>query len=213
MAEGVAEATAPANGASAHYEARRLVKMERLKEAVGSLTGQRDAAQSEVARLTKENEALQRKTDSSALAKQNAELQGKLRTLEHRKTFDRLAAEKGVTSPKAQDLLYKESGWKADADEFDEAEMSATIDASLTEMPFLKGAEATQDEGQQPIVKPGPGSGQAATAGKKRNPREGDHLIIPDNDPRLIDTSWQASAAGQAAMMASAQEKMRRGMI
>jgi hypothetical protein len=191
-------------------EGHRRVLIKTVKER----TAERDDAIKERDRLAMEVERLNASTDKSALAKQNAELQGKLRTFEHRKTFDRLASERGITDPKAQDILYDKSGWKAEADEFDEAEMGATIDATIPEYPFLKGAAAPQDGGQAaPIVKPGPGSGAGGVAGRKGSSNEGNHLLIRDDDPRWLDAAWQASTAGQEAMIAHSKEKKRRGLI
>lgn len=185
--------------------ARRMVGTQRLKDAIANLTTQRDEANKRADKAEKAFADYQAKQDASPLNKQNAQLKQKLRDVEHRKTFDELAAEKGVTNKKAVDTLYEKSGWKADNDEFDADEMGATIDTALEEHSYLK---TPAPNGQQNSATPKPGVGSGQGANGRRKPSI-DPNIIEDDDWRMNDASWQA--ANWDKMVASSAAKRARG--
>jgi hypothetical protein len=198
-------ATQTVNTEGAHAIARRMAKTLELKNAIANLTTQRDEANKRADKADKALSDLQAKHEASPLAKQNAQLKQQLRDVEHRKTFDALAKEKGVTNEKAIDTLYEKSGWKAEADEFDADQMGATIDTTLEEHAYLKTAtqNGQQENGSQ--VKPAPGKGQGHS-GKKAS---SDPAIIEDDDPRMSNSAWQM--ANWDKMSASAAAKRARG--
>jgi hypothetical protein len=200
----MSETAVQANGASLQDVIRLRVNRDKLKAVVTDLTAQRDEAVKRAEKSDKALEDYRAKAENSPLAKQNAELKQKLRDVEHRKTFDKLAAERGVTNGKAVDTLYEKSGWKADADEFDADQMGASIEATLEEHTYLKAAVTEQPANGQP-VKPGPARGQGLTAKKTSL----DPAIIEDDDPRMNDAAWQMK--NQDKLVASAAAKTARG--
>jgi predicted nuclease with TOPRIM domain len=127
--------------------------------------------------LTKERDEFKFKAqqDPEGLKTQVAELSGKLRDVVHRTAFAKVAQELKVSDPAKVADLYALSGYKADADEPDEAKLVETIQTALKGRPhFLDtapggaqtaagAAGATQG---QAGGKPGPGAerGQSVTS-------------------------------------------------
>jgi chromosome segregation ATPase len=103
---------------------------ETLKSTVGALTTERDALKSRAEAAPHE---LQAQVD---------EYKGKLRDRDHRDKFKALAHAAGVTQDKALDDLWQLSGYKAEADEVDDAKITAAITGALAGRDWLKAAPA-----------------------------------------------------------------------
>jgi len=196
--------TAVVNTEGAHAIARRMAKTLELKNAIGNLTTQRDEANKRADKAEKALTDYQAKQEASPLHKQVGQLKQKLRDVEHRKTFDEIAKDKGVTNPKALETLYEKSGWKADNDEFDADEMGATIDAALEEHSYLKTVVQEVAQNGAP-AKPGAAKGQGTRSTKPHT----DPAVIEDDDPRMNDAVWQMR--NPDAMAASSNAKRARG--
>jgi hypothetical protein len=172
----------------AERQARRLVKIERLKDAMVTITSERDQLRSERERLANENAILASRADTSLSAKKVQELEAKLREISHRKAFDRIAKERGVAED-ALDLVYQTSGYKADQPEVDEVAIGAILDEQRTRPGvsrlFGQPAGTASPNGPQqppPAPKPGPASGQGG-------PTQGRVPMAPD-DPRHGDVKY-----------------------
>lgn len=159
---------APDQGLVARLASKARGLSERLKAAETSAA----AATAKVAQLEAANAELAQRADTSASAKQVAELQAKLRTIEHRKVFDRLAAEKKA-DPTALEDLWQLSGYRAEGDAPDEAAIGALIDEQKGKRGYLFQPDGQPQPQGSPIVeppRPGPGSGRggapAVPAGK-----------------------------------------------
>jgi hypothetical protein len=189
-------------------EAREEYRRRKLKDAINMLTNERDTANKRVEGLTKELESLKAKTDNSALAKQNQELRQQLRTIEHRKVFDRLAMEQGA-DPRALDDLFTASGWKADSDTFDETEMTAAITGQRDQRPYLFGGGKQDQLEAKPIIKPAAGTGQGPAERAKKEVT--DAALIPFDDPRRNDAAWVMK--NRDLLILSANERIRRGEV
>ena len=195
-----------ANTAEAHYEARRLVKMKELRNAVDALKIERDTARTERDKAVKELETVKTKSDSSSLAKQNQELQQRLRVLEHRKTLDKIAIDKGL-NPDAVDAFFKLSEYNAEGDEVNADEVAAFVDGKKAEHPYL--FQPPADGTPAPVRKPAPGQGQGT--GKSKQAPAGDRDIIREGDPRLSDPVFQMLHYDK--MVLSAQTRIDRGEL
>ena len=113
--------------------------------------------------LTKERDEFKGKAeqDPEGLKTQVAELSGKLRDVAHRAAFAAVAKGLKVSDPTKVDDLYALSGYKAEADQPDEAKLVETIQGALKGRPhFLDtapggaqtaagAAGATQDAGRR----------------------------------------------------------------
>ncbi len=151
-------------------------------------------------RLTKEADELRKVADTSAAVKRVAELEGRLRDVEHRKSFDKLAKSKGATEA-ALDDLWKLSEYKAETDQPDEAALATLLDAQKTARPYLFSGATPPPANGQPPVKPGPGSGQggSTTATQQFSP---DQLA----DPKFVMSNF-------ADISQAAGDRMKRGEI
>jgi hypothetical protein len=153
---------------------------------------QRDEARTESARIKAENDRLKAehadltvKADGSASLKRVAELEGKLREIEHRKVFDKVARAKGV-SDDSLDLVYQTSGYKAERPEPDELAIGALLDEHRGRPGVARLFGESQPTPGVPPVKPAAGSGQgAANQGRipmaPDDPRHGDVRYIWEN--------------------------------
>lgn len=116
-------------------------------------------------RLTEQLEALAKERDEfklraeldpDQLKSQLAEAHGRLRDVAHRAAFAKVAQGLKVNDPAKVSDLYALSGYKAEADEPDEAKLVETIKAALT--------------GRQHYLDPPPAPAPAAPAGKPAAP-------------------------------------------
>jgi chromosome segregation ATPase len=127
--------------------------------------------------LTKERDEFRTKAeaDPEALKATVADLSGKLRDVAHRAAFAKAAQGLKVSDPTKVADLYALSGYKAEADEPDEAKLVETIGAALKGRPhFLDtapggaqtAAGAAGAKQEQSAGKAGPGSerGQSVTS-------------------------------------------------
>ena len=150
-------------GAIARYKAASRSERERA-----------DAAERRIQELTAENSSLKTRADSSLAARRVEELTTELRSLKHRSAFERIARERGVRPDGVEDL-WQLSGYKAEADEIDEAAVGLLIDDQKTKRSYLFGESQpagsgsdTEAGGTQPPIemprRPAPGSGQGSKA-------------------------------------------------
>jgi hypothetical protein len=162
-------------------------KLKEFGTRLGALEAERDAA-------VKQRDAAQAAA-TDAETKFNAEplkgeverLKGELREKTHRTVFDRLAAEKGVAKD-ALDLLYQNSGYKADKDEADEKAIGVLID----DLKAKPGVSRLFGEGQAPPPPPAPGGGQG---GRPEN--HGSKFRV--TQAQLRDPEWCAANNGRRA--------------
>lgn len=156
-------------------------------------------------RLTKEADELRKVADTSAAVKRVAELEGRLRDVEHRKSFDRLAKGKGATEA-ALDDLWKLSEYKAETEQVDEAALATLLDAQKTARPYLFGtngntANSPSNSPNSPPPKPGPGSGQGGSTTATQQFSQ-DQLA----DPKFVMSNF-------ADISQAAGDRMKRGEI
>ena len=103
--------------------------------------------------------AAKTKFDESKLKAENSELKGQLRSLSHRRVFDRLAKARQA-SEDSLDLLWQASGYKADKDDIDEATLGTLLDELKSKPGVARLFVAAESaEGSTPFS-PAPGHGQ-----------------------------------------------------
>jgi hypothetical protein len=200
----------PSNGVASQAnpwdmrQAKRMVKIERLKDALGAITRERDEYKLAAQSAAKERDELAVKADNSAMVRRVKELEGLLRGARHEAVFGRLAKASGA-DPDAVSYLYQLSGWQADGDEPDEEAMAAAVD-ELKVRPGLTRLfgipEPKAEEAPQKVVKKAVGTGQG----------KGDRQSIVDFTPeQLRDPSFVLNHYDQ--VVAQAQGKIDRGEI
>lgn len=179
------------------------VRNAKLKKVVTDLTGDRDRFKADADRLAKENADLKAKGDSSVLSKRVQELEGKLKEIEYRKTFDRVAKARGIRED-ALDAAYQLGGYKPSADEIDEDALELAIDEQRGRQTFLAG-KVDSAATEKPPLKPAPGSGQGGKTGGTGA------LQLADDDPRLKDNVWVWEH--QDEIMEAIKAKRERGVV
>jgi len=128
----MAEENRPEGGSGGNPEAAKWRKR------TAALKKQVDDLEARVAGLTAERDDA-RKALQEAPAKDKeriAELEGLIRSRTHRDAFARLAKDK--IKPDALDDAYALSGWKAESDEVDEANMGGVIVSLIESKPYLR---------------------------------------------------------------------------
>lgn len=148
-------------------------RVAELEKTVQSLTGERDT--------------LKVKADTSLASKRVEELTAQMRDMKHQEAFTRVAASKGVRPDGIPDL-WQLSGYKAEADEIDEAALSVLIDDQKAKRPYLFGESKGGDPisgGNPSPVKPGPASGQGNLT--KISPAFTEEQL---NDPGFVMKNW-----------------------
>jgi len=145
---------------------------ERATRAEGSVEEARTAAQQAEAKYS-----------TDALKAELDRLQGEVRTTKHRTAFDAALTEAGAPKD-ALDLLWRESGWKTEADAPDPAELGKTVEALKSR------ADLGRFFGEPPLErKPGPGRGQGTPV------REGSRIKATTAQIRDPDWCWRNRAA------------------
>ena len=165
MSEGNAEKTevTPANAndneAAKYRRKYRDVKAENegLKTRVADLEIERDDALNKL------------KSAPDEAAAKIAELEGRIRTRDHRDAFARIAS--GKIKPAALEDAYNLSGWQADADEVDEAKLTEVIDTLLASREYLR-AEQAQSPAEESAT-PAPVERSFSLTGYKPKPVSG----------------------------------------
>lgn len=139
---------------------------------------------------------LRERASESAQAKQIAALTAELRSVNHRRVFDRLAAEAGVASAAVGDL-WTLSGYQAEADEADETAIKTLIDGQKTARPHLFGGA---DQAAEPPVErlpPGPGANRGSGAKAPQEFTEAqlsDPVFVMKNFDRIAAACKEKSA-------------------
>jgi hypothetical protein len=182
-------------------------QLGRIKSERDAAITERNAARVERDALKTENDRLKIDVDSDKNKKRVIELEGKLREIEYRKVFDRIAKAKGIRED-ACDAAYQLGGYKPPDGEVDETVLGAAIDEQKTRQTFLTGkveeSSAPLPESQQ--RKPGPASGQGSKASSPQG------FVLPaDTDARWSDTVWQWNHRKEIA--AAIAEKRANGIV
>lgn len=159
-----------------------LAALQRLLEerttTISRIGGKLRDARKQLTELTAERDAAVRAREAAATAAEKAakdfdaepsraevqRLKGELRERDHRAAWERAMAERGVP-PDARDLVYKNSGYRAEAEAPDADAITARLEAMAAE----PGVSRLLQEGPPPS--PPPGSGQGGwdgAAGKFR---------------------------------------------
>jgi hypothetical protein len=150
--------------------ARFASKVRGLKEQVKQLTTERDGLKMERDTLVGERDTLKIKADTSLMAKEVDRLKAELRGHKHRAMFDELARATGVR-PEALEDAWMLSGYKAEADEPDEARLSEVVAGLKGIRGYLFTGEGAAPSGgsESPLPgsqnKPAPGSGRGGPNG------------------------------------------------
>jgi hypothetical protein len=181
-----------------------MYQIRKLKDALKLLTDERDKSRSEVTRLLSENTELKTKGDSSALAKRNQELEGKLRVIEHRKVLDKAALAKGI-KPEALDAFFKLSEYDA-KDEPNEEEIGAFVASKVESLSFLVG-KAEPETPEAAAKKLAVGSGKSGSTATTTNGFD----LPPKGDRRWSDPKWLAKTQDQRA--ARAKDNEAKGVV
>ncbi len=198
MSEG---ATVVQNGADV---SKYMYQIRKLKDALATASRDRDAFKAEADQYRNDNKDLKDKYDVSKAAQKVTELEGKLKEVEFRKTFDRVAKAKGIRED-ALDAAYQLGGYKPSGDEIDEDALGLAIDEQKGRQTFLAGKVETATT-ETKVVKPATGSGQGAKTGG------GGSFTLPDDtDARWSDPVWQWN--NQTNIMTALKEKRERGEV
>jgi hypothetical protein len=191
--------SAPARADASHDTVARLAtQRSKFRNAVKSLTVERDALKADIAKL----EAAVLEAGKTGGAARIAELEGRLRDQSHRGKFNELARAAGVKA-KALDDLWEKSGYKAEGDEPDESKIKAAIGKQQKDRDYLfeaasdPASEAEDLEGPDtpPEPKPGPGRGQGGT-------QRSTGSQFQATDAQLRDPAWCFQNAGKLAAVA-----------
>jgi hypothetical protein len=161
-----------------------MYQIRKLKGALATASSERDSARAERDTFKTQNETLARQVESSKNNKEVLELRGKLREIEFRKVFDRIAKSKGIRDD-AFDAAYQLGGYRPPDGEVDEDALGAAIDEQKAKQTFLTGGK-TEEKPAEKQVKPGPASGQGQVAGAGAG-----FQLPPDTDARWSDPAWQ----------------------
>lgn len=195
-------ATIATNHRDSSMEIAVRVKNAKLRDIVTGLRAERDAAIAERDRTKAELTDVKSKTDTSAIHKRNQELEGKLRTIEHRKVLDAAAIAKGI-KPEALDAFYELSKYEAKG-EPNEEEIGAFVDSHVEKFGFLVGKEEPATTEEQPR-KTAPGSGKSkpgatTTTGFQKpsstDPIWSDHKWVNRHWDDIVKADQEAEAKG-----------------
>jgi hypothetical protein len=170
MADEDKPTTDNANAEAARYRKQRNQyrdKVADLEEQLAALTSERDQARTEFANFKAEVEA-----KPSQEAARIAELEGKIRTRDHRDAFGRHAS--GKIRPDALEAAWKLGECTADSDTIDEDKMGEMVANLVASHPFLAAddaatptsgesdsPQATRSSGRLNSPSPVPGLGRA----------------------------------------------------
>ena len=164
-------------------EVKDFQKREKDFEAqVRGLTAERDTANGTLKNL----EAKAGKAPAEAQARID-ELTAENRGLKHKATFREKAAEAGV-DPKALEVLWRESGYKADGDQVNEAAMGEAIARAKESHPFLFRSADAPDAADQAEVKPPPAPPLGAPRGGSGGKVAAIGLVV--NQSQFRDPKW-----------------------
>ena len=127
--------------------ARLASQRARFRDQATTAAKERDTLRTENTRLAAEVADLKTRSDSSAAVKRVAELEGKLRDVEHRKVFDKAAKLKGAAEA-ALDDLWTLSGYKAEGDLADEVALVEAASERGLQIVYRGGTDArTRSDG------------------------------------------------------------------
>lgn len=122
-----------------------------LKSELAEVNGESARRKSKIQRLAEE---LNTKTDEigKVRSERDQELEAtksKLREVNHRGVFDKLAKTHGANDQALNDL-YAVSGYKPEADDVDEESLSALVQQTLESKPYFKAQEASKPAALNP---------------------------------------------------------------
>ena len=186
---------------------RAEAKDRRIK--AKTVTAERDELKAQLGTLTTDRDTWKGKAEAAPGDKDRriAELEGTIRTRDHKDAFNRLAKDAGVRTD-AVDDLWNLSGYKADTDQVDEARINQLIGEARTGRAYLfstagETPAAGSGEPKKPLSPP-PGSGRGApangsgqyrlTASQMRDPK---FMMDPKNSKAIAD----AQAAGNLVVI------------
>jgi hypothetical protein len=161
-----------------------MYQIRKLKGALATASSERDLARAERDTFKSQSENLARQVESSKNNKEVIELRGKLKEIEYRKVFDRVAKAKGIRED-AYDAAYQLGGYRPPDGDVDEEALGQAIDEQKAKQSFLTGGK-TEEKPVEKQVKPGPASGQGQVAGAGAG-----FQLPPDTDARWSDPAWQ----------------------
>ena len=162
--------------------AKRRTTNRDLKADVADLTGKLTAATGKVTEL----EQAVGKAPADAQARIE-ELTSEVRGYKHKGVFRDKAGEAGV-DPKALDVLWRESGYKADADDVNEDAIAEAITRAKESHPFLFRAAIEGEPTPPPLPRPPLGHDRGAA------PSSGTFVV---RESQAADPAWKM--ANQAA--------------
>jgi hypothetical protein len=199
----MSEATVTTN--STTDVSKYMYQIRKLKDALASAAKDRDSFKAEADQYRKDNTDIKSKYDESTLAQRLKEAEGKLKEVEYRKTWDRIAKAKGIRED-ALDAAYQLGGYKPAEGEIDETVIGEAIDEQKGRQTFLA---ATKDATPaKPEGKAAPGSGQGAKSGTGGT---GIFQLPADDDPRWSDNMWLWNTRHQRAE--AYKEKKAQGIV
>jgi hypothetical protein len=186
---------------------RAEAKDRRIK--ARTVTAERDELKTQLGTLTTERDTWKGKAEAAPGDKDRriAELEGTIRTRDHKEAFHRLAKAAGVREEALADL-WSLSDYKADTDTVDEARINQLIGEARTGRPYLfstagETPAADSRESKKPLSPP-PGSGRGApangsgqyrlTASQMRDPK---FMMDPKNSKAIA----QAQADGNLVVV------------
>ena len=162
---------------------RLKAKLKEYVNRVKALETERDTAVTERDTAVKSAEKAKADFDAQPLKGEVDRLKGEIRTGKHRAAFDEAAKTAGAPKD-ALDLLWRESGWKADKDEVNPAAIGEAV-KTLRGAPTSRGCSARPPRPMPSAATPPPkgrARGWARAAGSRR-PRP--TCATPDGATRI----------------------------
>ena len=130
-------------------------KLRDARKMINDLTAERDAATKARDEAAATAAKAAKDYDAEPSRAEVQRLKGELRERDHRAAWERIMAERGVPSD-SRDLIYKNSGYKPEADAPDPAAIAARLDAMAAE----PGVSRLMQEATPPAPPPGSGQGR-----------------------------------------------------
>lgn len=179
-----------------------MYQIRKLKDQLADAVKDRDGFKAEADEYRKQSAEYKARADNSAVGKQLQDALGRLREIEYRKTWDKVAKAKGIRED-ALDAAYQLGGYKPDGEEIDEETLGTAIEAQKAKQAFLAGKVETTDKKEAKVAV---GSGQGTKSGGS-----GAFQLPDENDGRWNDPAWQWNNREKIAE--AIKERNERGQV
>jgi hypothetical protein len=176
----VSETATPPADTRGELIGRLKSKLKEYATRLRSAEAERDAAITDRDAAAKRADEAATKFNADPLKGEVDRLKGEIRSGRHRAAFDEAAVASGAPK-ESLDLLWRESGWKADADEVDAAAIGKAVEG-LKARPDIARLFGDGQQQATPERKPAPAQGQGG--------RVGEGMRIKATSDNLRDADW-----------------------